>query len=363
MKVIDQTVDIISRMGDGITEGLDEISVTAVDYASALSATSQLICGIAAFAYIGSKLWSSWARGNSIDFYSMLRPFAVGLLILFFPLFTGCMDMLVKPIIVASEYIGEQAKEEMNESIIEYEKANMAVCERKTAYEIGSNGASEKKSYYRQMVEAVLAIRDAIAGGIDGAVNYIGGVVVQLCLSAVQIFTIATVYFFRIYVATAKIILVLVGPFALALSVFPSFQGNLRMWICQYINISLYIPICNIIAFIQSMIISKCLYLPATKTLTELASGVMDAGSVSQIESTLMMMSIAGIIINTVAIMLYAHVPTFANWILRGDGSGGLAAAFSIGGGFTASRMDSLNPDMSAWGRPSNTVAGGQSRV
>ena len=43
------------------------------------------IAGLGALFYVAAKVWQSLARAEAIDVYPLLRPFALGLCILFFP--------------------------------------------------------------------------------------------------------------------------------------------------------------------------------------------------------------------------------------------------------------------------------------
>ena len=45
------------------------------------------IAGLGALFYVASRVWQALSRAEPIDVYPMLRPFAVGLCILFFPTF------------------------------------------------------------------------------------------------------------------------------------------------------------------------------------------------------------------------------------------------------------------------------------
>ena len=45
------------------------------------------IAGLGALFYVAAKVWQSLARAEPIDVYPLLRPFAIGLCILFFPTF------------------------------------------------------------------------------------------------------------------------------------------------------------------------------------------------------------------------------------------------------------------------------------
>lgn len=336
---MDYSLKIVSELGEALTRGLDNVLDTAVDYADALSSTAQLICGIAAMLYIGSKLWKSWAKGEEIDFYSMLRPFAIGLVIIFFSGFTKILDAVVMPIEVATEYVKTSASEKVNSSYTEYFRLQKQVRELKAKADAERAVPAEKLSVWRTISKNISDVKDKISNIAGSTSDTIFKFLIDIGSVVVEVFTMATVYFYKVYVVTAKIVLVLIGPFALALSVLPSFKGNFKAWVAQYINVSLYIPICNIIGFVQSMIVTECLYVPCSESLGTVLEQGLNNETLTSIDASSIMIKICGILLGIISIMLYSHVPVFANWILRGDGSGGLAAAFSVGGGLAATRL------------------------
>lgn len=57
------------------------------------------LAGLGALFYIAMRVWSSLARAEPIDVYPLLRPFALGICILFFPtIVLGCINGLLSPI-------------------------------------------------------------------------------------------------------------------------------------------------------------------------------------------------------------------------------------------------------------------------
>lgn len=50
-----------------------------------LTGVAKGIAGLGALFYIAAKVWQAIARAEPIDVYPLLRPFAIGLCILFFP--------------------------------------------------------------------------------------------------------------------------------------------------------------------------------------------------------------------------------------------------------------------------------------
>ncbi len=58
------------------------------------------IAGLGALIFIAAKVWQSLARAEPIDVYPMLRPFAIGICIMFFPnLVLGSINGVMSPIV------------------------------------------------------------------------------------------------------------------------------------------------------------------------------------------------------------------------------------------------------------------------
>ena len=54
---------------------------------SNMTGVAKGIAGLGALFYVAAKVWQSLARAEAIDVYPLLRPFALGLCIMFFPTF------------------------------------------------------------------------------------------------------------------------------------------------------------------------------------------------------------------------------------------------------------------------------------
>lgn len=316
-----QDTDVIEQLGTAMTSGLDKIYDLGMAYSDVLMKTSQLICGIAALLYIGSKLWNSWAKGEPIDFYSMLRPFATGLLIVFFSGFVYLLDVMVRPVLYATEYVRGTATEEVSVYKTEYDRAVREMRDKKAQYE-RSRPEEEKEQLgvWKSINRSLLELKDSVLGAFESCASFVFKLLVELTAAGVNLLLVAVFYFYKIYVVTAKIILVLIGPFVLALSVFPGFHSNLKAWITHYVNVSLYIPVCNIIGFVQSVILCECFYKPFAETFDKISASVMSEDVIVRMDGAVTMSNVSGIMLGLVAIMLYACVPFFAKCILQDSG-------------------------------------------
>ncbi|KAB3937064.1 conjugative transposon protein TraJ, partial [Bacteroides uniformis] len=56
------------------------------------------VAGLGALFFIAAKVWQALARAEPVDVYPLLRPFAVGLCIMFFPTFVlGTINTVLSP--------------------------------------------------------------------------------------------------------------------------------------------------------------------------------------------------------------------------------------------------------------------------
>ena len=90
-----------------LTENLHTILRVLYDDMMALcypiSQVAMAIAGIGALLYIAYRVWQSMAQAEPIDLFPLMRPFAVGICILFFPtLVLGSLNGILSPLVKAT---------------------------------------------------------------------------------------------------------------------------------------------------------------------------------------------------------------------------------------------------------------------
>ena len=74
------------------------------------------IAGLGALFYVAYRVWQSLARAEPIDVFPMLRPFAIGLCIMFFPtVVLGTLSGVLSPIVQGTAQMLEAETLDMNE--------------------------------------------------------------------------------------------------------------------------------------------------------------------------------------------------------------------------------------------------------
>ena len=83
---------------------------------SNMTGVAKGIAGLGALFYVAAKVWQSLARAEPIDVYPLLRPFALGLCIMFFPTFVlGTINTVLSPVVRGCNDLLQTQTFDMNE--------------------------------------------------------------------------------------------------------------------------------------------------------------------------------------------------------------------------------------------------------
>jgi len=239
----------------GVLDGLyDEM----IPMAQKLIGTARVLAGFAALWYIASRVWRHIARAEPVDFYPLLRPFALGLVILFFMPMISLMNGILRPIDVATRSLAGDSREAIRLHL-EHEEAMAGLTAPPGFYP-----ANDDLSEYEQpdgTGEVGNTDSTGFSGGLKSSFSFLNiNLTFKTVLSsfvnilyetaALCINTIRTFYL---------IILVILGPIVLGLSVFDGFKHTLSNWFARYINIYMWLPVANIFGGITSKILEHML--------------------------------------------------------------------------------------------------------
>ncbi len=286
---------------------------------SQLIGVGQAIAGFGALWYIAARVWRQIASAEAIDFYPLLRPFALGLAILLFPAVIAVINGIMSPTVSGTGSMVQNS----DAAIAQLLQAKEAAVEKTDAWQayVGDKGDGDETHWYKYTHP-----EDHTGAGNSGIMNGIGNdikfemakasynfrntikqwmsEVLQVCYEAAAlcINTIRTFYL---------IVLAILGPIVLGLSVFDGFQHTLTTWLAKYINVFLWLPVANIFGAIIGKVQENMLKL-----------------DISQLQSTgdtfFSSTDTAYLIFLIIGIIGYFTVPSVANYIVHAGGGNGL---------------------------------------
>lgn len=298
----------MAALAASLSQQLMQVKELAQEYVAALAVPAQLLCGLFAFIYIGVRLWGQWARGQKIDFYGLLRPFAVGLVVLFFSGFVALLGLSVYPIELATSSLNSAVQPNYQQAQQAYQQANNTMRNAMAAY--------QRTQVEQEEVDVDQVTTEAEQGG-----NYLHlfKTSVHLLVSFSSLVLTGMVYFFRIFVVLATIVLSLIGPFAFALSLLPGFENNIRNWMVHYLRIAMYVPLSLLVSFVVAVLFSGCVYPYFTQLITALPSANYTFANYETAQNVGFSIQLITLLFNCIAIALYACIPTFSTWIIRSE--------------------------------------------
>src|SRR5471030_1474933 len=98
LPLLSQAQDITSSL-QGMQPILNNVYNQMIPMCSNLIGAAQGIAGFAALWYIASRVWRQIANAEPLDFYPLLRPFALGIAIMLFPAVISLMNGILQPVV------------------------------------------------------------------------------------------------------------------------------------------------------------------------------------------------------------------------------------------------------------------------
>ncbi len=191
------------------------------------------IAGLGALLYISYRVWQSLARGEAIDLFPLLRPFALGICIMFFPtLVLGSLNGILSPVVQATHSL--MVDQTFN---IERYMEQREALEREER-ELDALGLDEQT---RSTLDKMDEERSSwsFKGWLMKGLAYI----LELAFAAAAIVIDALRTFYLV-------VLSILGPLAFAIAVFDGFQSSLTNWLSKYVSIYLWLPISDLFSAI-----------------------------------------------------------------------------------------------------------------
>ena len=282
---------------------------------SNLTGVAKGIAGLGALFYVAAKVWQALARAEPIDVYPLLRPFVVGLCILFFPTFVlGTINTVLSPVVKGCHGMLETQTFDMNKYREQKDKLEYEANKRnpETAYLV------DKEEFDKKLDELGWSAGDLITMGgmyIDRAEyrmkqnirRWFQELLELLFQSAGLVIDTIRTFFL--------IVLSILGPIAFAISVYDGFQSTLTQWITRYISVYMWLPVSDLF----SSVLARIQVLMLTKDIEAMSDPTFIPDSSNTVYMVFLIIGIFG----------YFTIPTVANWIIMAGGVSGANRAMN----------------------------------
>ena len=267
------------------------------------------IAGLGALFYVAYRVWQSLARAEPIDVFPMLRPFAIGLCIMFFStVVLGTLSGVLSPIVQGTAQMLEAETLDMNQYREQKDKLEYEAMKRnpETAYLVSN------EEFDKQLEELGWSPEDLVT--MTGM--YIERSMYQMKKGVRDFFRELLELLFQaaaLVIDTLRtfflVVLSILGPIAFAISVWDGFQSTLTQWICRYVQVYLWLPVSDMF----STILAKIQVLMLQSDIERMqADPNFSLDSSDGVYIVFMIIGIIG----------YFTIPTVSGWIIQAGGMG-----------------------------------------
>ncbi|MDR2890675.1 MAG: conjugative transposon protein TraJ [Alistipes sp.] len=264
------------------------------------------IAGLGALFYVAYRVWQQLARAEPLDVFPLLRPLAIGIVIMFFPtIVLGTINGVMSPVVRGTNQMLQTQTFDMETYREQKDRLEYEAMRRnpETAYLV------DKETFDQKLDELGVLDAPQIAGmyierGFFQMKKTVQGWFRELLellfmAAALVIDTIRTFFL---------IVLAILGPIAFAISVWDGFQSSLTQWIGRYLTVYLWLPVSDLF----SSILAKIQVLMLQHDIDRLSDPSFIPDGSNTVYIIFMIIGIIG----------YFCVPTVAKWIVQAGGAG-----------------------------------------
>jgi conjugative transposon TraJ protein len=317
----DGPVTGISSGIGGLQATLESVYNTMMVHCGELRGIGQGLAGFGALLYISYRVWGHIARGEGIDVFPLLRPFGLGLLLIFYTNFIGAVNAILQPTVTGTAKLVDDE----NAAITTLLQQKETALEQSTDWQmyVGPDGGGSMEKWEQYSGDAESGVFSGLTNAVKFQLARIGynfrnGVKVVLS-EILQIVYEAAALCINTLRTFELLLMAILGPLVIGLSVYDPFRSAFSSWLGRYLNVFLWLPVANIFG-------SLCGQIQAEMIKVDIAQ--IQASGSTGFSST----DVAYIIFLIIAIVGYTCVPSITNHIISVFPYGGGALLNKVSG-------------------------------
>jgi conjugative transposon TraJ protein len=302
----------------GLQSVLDKVYSEMLPMCSQLIGVARGIAGFGALWYIAARVYRHLASAEPVDFYPLMRPFAIGMAILLFPTVIAVINGIMNPVVTAT---GGMVKNS-DAAIAKLLAQKQAALENTDVWQmyVGDDGEGDRDKWYKYTHpndkegnndKLLKGLGNDVKFAMDKAGYKFRNSVKQWMSEILQVVYEAAALCINTIRTFYLVVLAILGPLVFGLSVFDGFQHTLTTWLAKYLNVFLWLPVANIFGSIIGKVQENMLKL--------------DISQVNQAGDTFFSSTdTAYLIFLLIGIVGYFTVPAVAGYIINPGGGNGL---------------------------------------
>ena len=325
---------------EGMMHFLHEMKNTIWTHYDAFIADAQALAAIFMLIFFSIKSYEMIAGDKQLEIMPLLRPFGLTMVILWWSIFTRILAYPTDVVEQKTAAMFDGSQSEINDLRLQRAKLMVEVSDQLLKVQAETETAkTEADTWYENAWESV---RSSVKEGFSEVWNPIVEmrnrlqVGLQLLATslletlAIWILRICTYIIFIIQIIFSTILIIL-GPFSVAVSILPAFRDSFSTWIARFISVNLYSGIAYLVMYVASLFQHYALEAEITRYQELVGTGGASLEKLGWFAGNGVLSFGMVIVTFIIGALTMLTVPSISTWIV--STSGVSSAASSMGRG------------------------------
>ncbi len=295
----------------------------------AFIADAQALSAIFMLIFFAIKSYEMMSGDKKLEIMPLLRPFGLVMVILWWGTFTRVVAYPTDLVAIRTEAMFDDSQAEVNNLRLERAKLMAEIADQLLKVQAQTEIAQhEADTWYENAWESVKSsVKEGFSEVWNPIIELRNRMQVNFQLLITSLLETLSLWFLRICVYTIFIlqiifstILIILGPFSVAVSILPAFRDSFSTWVSRFISVNLYSGIGYLVLYVASLFQHYAMEAEITryKELVGTSGASMEKLSAFASNGVLSF----GIVIGTFVIgaLTMLTVPSISTWVVSTSG-------------------------------------------
>jgi hypothetical protein len=247
---------------DGMMHFLQVMKASIWSSYDSFIADAQALAAIFMIIYFSIKAYEMMSGDKQLEVMPLLRPFALVMVILWWGTFTKVVAYPTDIVENKTEALFNGSQTEINDLRLQRAQLMVTVADSLMTMQAQTEVAStEAHTWYEKAWESVKSsVKDGFAQIWNPIIELRNRLQVGLQLLVTSLLETLAIWILRICVYIIFIvqiifstILIILGPFSVAVSILPAFRDSFTTWVARFISVNLYSGIAYLVMYVASL--------------------------------------------------------------------------------------------------------------
>lgn len=292
--------------------------------------------------FFAVKSYEMMAGDKKLEVMPLLRPFGLTMIILWWGAFVKVVAFPTDLVTLKTEemFMSEQT----NINNLRFTRADLMIKVANSLYTFQAQSeVAEKESdtWYGEAWDSVTStVKEGISTVVSPLIEMKNRLAIGMQLLVTQLLELIGLWILRIAVYIVFIIqiiyssiLIILGPFAVAVSILPAFRDSFSTWVARFVSVNLYSGIAYLVMYIMALMQKYAL----TSEISKYKELVGPDGTAGSMEKMMWFAGNGVLSFGTVIIVFFIGaicmftVPSISTWIISTSGITSAASSFGRG--------------------------------